>query len=93
MVEDVQDAMMLAEKLRPDVLVCDLAPEAGQERFTAARKIMKRFGSALVVISNYRQTVLHDHFPEFDDAIHLRKPISLEQLDRSVTGLTGKSGD
>ena len=91
MAENLDDAMLVAEQLPPDVLVCDLNPESGQHRLDVVREIQRRFQSALIVISNYHGTEISKQFPEFQITTYLRKPISLRQLERSVSAVGTES--
>lgn len=82
---DSKRAVRKADRLKPQVLVCDVSPNSGSDRVCAARRIQEKHNTTLVLITNYHRIEVRQRFPELDVADHLRKPISLSVLADSVS--------
>lgn len=85
--ENPSEAMSEAEKLDPQILICDLHPQSDDERIDVAMRIRDCYETAVVIITNYhRGEVLH-RFPELRGSSCLRKPVSLRQLAQMVSNV------
>lgn len=89
--EDSQRAMAEAERLKPQVLVCEVSPKSGNDRLRAAKKIQKAHDAALVVITNYHRMEIRQRFPNLVVADYLRKPISLRVLADAVSSVPARA--
>lgn len=85
--KDSQRAMTEADRLKPQVLVCDVSPKSGNDRVRAAKKIQEAHNAALVVITNYHRMEVRQRYPDLDVADYLRKPISLRVLADAVSNV------
>jgi DNA-binding NtrC family response regulator len=83
--KDSQRAMTEADRLKPQVLVCDVNPKSGNDRVRAAKKIQEAHNSALVIITNYHRMEVRQRYPDLEVADFLRKPISLRVLADAVS--------
>jgi DNA-binding NtrC family response regulator len=90
--EDPKSAMLKADGIHPQVLICDLNPDSSYDRVRAARHIQERHESAIVVITNHFCWCVRDRFPELRVTQCLRKPVSLWHLAQSVAGAGSRPG-
>jgi len=83
--KDPGSALQEADKLQPEVLICDLNVSSGKARIRAAMRIQEQHESAIVIITNHHCHEIQKKFPKLKVAQCLRKPISLRLLARSVS--------
>lgn len=85
--EDPGEAMSEAERLDPQVLICDLDPQSRHERIQAVMRIREAYQSVLVIITNYHRGEILNQFPQLRGSSCLRKPVSLRHLAQVVSSI------
>lgn len=75
-----EDAIVLAERLRPELVLMDIRIQGGMDGIEAARRIQALTGVPVVFITAYGEMFLSNPGLMVPPAICLSKPFSLYQL-------------
>lgn len=84
------EAIAIAERVRPDVVLMDVQLEDGMTGTDAARTIQERTGSKIIFLTAFPGVFLADPARMSDPGICLGKPFSHRQLEGALNAALGK---
>jgi CheY-like chemotaxis protein len=88
-----EDAIRMAEQVRPDLVLMDVQLDGAMSGTEAARIIRQRTGAQVIFITAFPGVFLQDPTRMTSPGICLRKPFSRIQLEAVLGAALGSSSD
>jgi len=84
-----EEAVGMAEELRPDLVLMDIQLEGGMRGTECARTIQERTGAPIIFLTAFSGTLIRDA-TDIHPGICLSKPFSRVQLETALDTVLGK---
>ena len=85
-----QEAIAIAEQLRPELVLMDVRLRGTMERTEAARQIQRLTGAPIIFVTAFADVFLRDPKLMRPPGLCLSKPFSLQQLQVVLESIGGK---
>ncbi|MBM3298896.1 MAG: sigma 54-interacting transcriptional regulator [Deltaproteobacteria bacterium] len=79
-----EEAVQLAERKRPDLVLMDIGLEGEMDGIEAARSIRSRFGAAIVYLTGRKEDELFERAKSTEPYAYLSKPVAVHDLCHAV---------
>jgi two-component system, cell cycle sensor histidine kinase and response regulator CckA len=83
-----EEALALAEQLKPDLVLMDIRLQGEMDGTEAARRIQRSIGAAIIFITAYAEIFVEDPKLMRPPGLCLNKPFSMKQLRAVIATLT-----
>jgi two-component system response regulator MprA len=84
------EAIEMAARNRPQVLVCDCKLEKQNDGIEVARAISGKFGTVIIFVTAYSFSDMRVQLDDMDVALCMRKPIMLSSLASAIESLANE---
>ena len=85
-----QEAIEVAERLRPELVLMDVRLEGSMEGTEAARRIQRLTGSPIIFITAFADVFLRDPTLMRPPGLCLSKPFSMQQLEAVLASIAAR---